>query len=452
MAKQKRPTRLSFPVGGISLRGAAGEQPSGTTPWAFNMLPEDPGTLRLRGGSRPGLTTTTFTPPVSVLADDLQTEGNVLITTEAAAGFASGNQPAGVTFGCLFRDRALLSGNPGDPAIYASRQGAYSDFLYQADVGDTGRAVVFQLAEAGEIGAVPTCLIPHKDQYVVGATASTLWVLSGDPALDGTLRNVHREVGIVGPTAWCKVVDDIIFLAANDIYRVHCSGANLQNLSKGRLPQQLRGLNTATATVSMGYDHDRRGVYLFVYDSGLSVQTHWFFDLNSYGENLSGGFWLIDYYTGMDPTAVYESAGQLILLGHDGTYRTIGGTTDGGQAIASHLLFGPFTLDEPQRYGHLKNIQAELGLGSGTVAWNVVTATSAEQAISNATAAINYYQAGNTTSAMAYVSAKGTWTAGRNHIAYPRVRDVWAVLWLYASAPWSFEEILFETAQSGRWK
>lgn len=408
-----RVRQLAFPVGGLNRRTGFDSQPRGTTPWAINVRPEDPGTLRLRGGSRPGLTATSYTPPVSLLDDSLLTEGGVSITTEAGGSIISGNLPPGVTFACLYRDRLICTGdpatNPPDVAVYCSRQGAHADFQYQADVGDKGRAIVFQLSEAGELGGLPTALIPHKDQYLLAATASTLWAIHGDPADDGTMRNVHREVGIVSPTAWCRVVDDFVFLAQNDVYRVHCSGEGLTNLSKGTLPEELRGLNTATATVSMGYDHDGRGVYLFVYDSGLTTQTHWYFDLNRYSEELPGAFWPIRFPSGMDPVAVWEVAGQLILKGQDSTYRVIGGANDAGTAIASHLLLGPMLLEDAFRYGQILSVQGVLGESSGNVAWNILVGDTAEEVVASAKTAIAAWTPGGFVTMPGVMTVAGTW-------------------------------------------
>lgn len=451
MAKRSTISEVRFPLGGVNQRAGFGRQPRGTTPYAINIRPEDPGTLRLRGGSRPGLTRTSFTPPAplatAAMSDYLTTTAGVPIVTLAGDNLVTGNLPYGATFACFYRDRLCLPGNPAtnpiDPGIYCSRQGSYADFQYQADVQDAGRAIVFQLAEAGEIGSTPTALLPHKDEFLLAATTTSLWVVGGDPAMEGTLRNIHREVGIVGPTAWCKVVDDFIFLAKNDLYRVHCSGENLQNLTKGSLPEELRGL----ASASLGYDHDGRGVLIFT-PSG----PDWWYDLNTYGEE-RGGFWPIVLPAGYDPVTVSEVSGTLYLTCSDTYVRTLGGATDdsgsGGAntPITSHLLLGPMLLADPASWGRLLRIQGTLGVGSGTVNWNVVTGVTAEEAVSHALAAIAAWP-----TASAYVKAKGTLTAGRSHVAYPRLRAVWMVIWLESSVAWSYEQILTETYPDGRWR
>jgi hypothetical protein len=352
---------------------------------------------------------------------------------------SKGTIPTGCTFGCVYRDRLCLAG--ADNAIYLSRQGDFTDWNFGADLQDTGRAIPFQLSEAGQVGSKTTALIPHMDKYLLCATASTLWVVSGDPAASGSLQNIHREVGIVQDTAWVKVVNDVFFLAQHDLYKVNVSGEGLENLSKDQIPEELHDLDTSAFTVTFGYDNDDPGLYLFV-----SSHQDWFFDLHG------KGFWPNAFHSGHHPTSVIEVDGDLVLAGRDGCVRTIGGDDDDGEVIQSHLLIGPLPLADPSSYGRILSLHGALGEDSGSVTWNLITADTAENAVENAKLALGLYQDGDTVGAAAMVQDSGTFTAGQNHLQRPHLRGIWVVIWLCSTDSWAFEAITIETVEAGRWR
>jgi hypothetical protein len=287
-----------------------------------------------------------------------------------------------------------------------SRQGDYDDWDFGKDVEDAGRAVFFQLSEAGEAGEAITALVPHQDAILLAATESTLWIVRGDPAAGGGLKNLSRNVGIVSSAAWCKVDNTVVFLADDGIYMVDASGGLPVNLSESRMPEELLDADSAV----LGYQHDDHGVYIFA-TTGAATES-WFFDLNY------KGFWL------MDDTTPSES----------------------------HLLIGPIPMAGVGSFGRVNRLHGSLGLGSGSVTWRIVPGDTAEEAVENAKTAITLYQAGSTTAAVAYAASSGTLTAGRSHMSFPRTRAVWIVIWLQAAAQWAYEGIILETAQSGRWR
>lgn len=359
-----------------------------------------------------------------------------------------GTTPSSVTLGCVYRDRLVLAGE--DNAIYMSRQGDFRDWDYGADVEDSGRAVTFQLGEAAEHGALCTALVPFQDASLLAATQYGLWVLQGDPAATGTLRNVSRGVGIIGSGAWCLVQDarvgdtlvkhGIVFLATDGLYLVAPSGDGLKSLTDDRLPEELRGI-AGTTTISLVYSPDERGVYIFLTpDSGSG--THWFYDL------ARGGFWGDVLQSGHQPLAVAWHDGSVLLAGKDGDLRTVGGEDDDASNIESHVLLGPLRAAAPGTFGQILNLRGVLAESSGAVTWRIVTGESAEEACSNGKTAIEAFQAG--TSYSTYVAASGGLTAGRNTIVYPRVRAPWLVIWLQSTARWGYETMFLETGQSGK--
>ncbi len=297
----------------------------------------------------------------------------------------------------VYRDRAItFSGG----AITAARQGDSTDTALSADVSDAARPVLFQLAEAGATGSDVVAVVPHKDSHLLCFTASETWVLAGNPAV-GALRRVSGKVGILGANAWCVNHDMVSFLSSQGLYSVGADGSGLKAVSEDRIPDELTGVDDADCTLT--YQHSDRSVY--IHKTGLD----WLYD------TAREGFWPFD--------------------------------TDTAQ---SHVLLGPFRLGNPDSYGRVLNIQGTVAQGSGTVTWALVTGSSEEVAAANGKLAIEAAIAGNDYSS--YVQASDTWSAGRNHIAYPRTRAVAAVLWLSASSDWAFESVSLEAMLSGKWR
>jgi hypothetical protein len=421
---QSKLINLRFPTAGVvrrlgfgsaaDLRDAAhvGNVPAYGAPWAVNMRPEDTLARRLRGGSIPASrpTAATYTPgaptPVALATDAsvaLATDESVALYIDLPTSIAG---ETASDIGCRYRDRLVKVDTSLTNAIKMSRQGDYDDWDYGDPVDDPGRAVFVQLSEGGEVGAAVTCVVPHKDAFLLAATATTLWIVRGDPAATGTMRNVSRNVGIVSRLAWAKIEDSVVFLADDGIYLVGADGSEPTNLSLDRIPEELLDVDSAT----LGYSHGDNGVYIFATTD--AVETAWFFDLGS------RGFWPMD-----------DAA--------PGT---------------SHLLIGPIQLWSPTDFGQIQSIAGILSEDSGSVTWRIVAGSTAEDACENAKTAIGLFQAGNTSAAAAYAAASGTWTAGRSRMAYPRTRAMWAVLWLQATAPWAYEGVSMTITPFGRWR
>lgn len=344
-----------------SLASSAGGQGPFPTPWATNSRLEDGLTNRLRGGS--------FT------------------------GISAAARPESI----IYRDRTLtFSGR----VITASRVGDSSDTDLSADVSDMLRPALFQFSEAAEQGGTIVALVPHKDQTMLGFTATETWVQHGDP-LSGPRRRVSDQVGIVGADAWCVAHDTVYFLSSHGLYSVGADGSGLQAVSEDAVPEDLTGVDDSTCTLT--YQHSDRGVYIH------KTGTDWFVDVER------GGFW---------------------------PFNT--GTTQ------SHVLLGPFHLGMNDSHGRVLQIHGTTAQGSAAVTWAIVPGTSAEVAAANGKLAIEASIAGSSYSS--YVSASGSWTAGRNHRAYPRTRAMAVTLWLRSSGTWAFESSAMTIIDSGMWR
>ena len=297
----------------------------------------------------------------------------------------------------LYRDRKVTTSGR---AILASRVGAHADLDFSRDLSDSARAVVFQLAEAGEVGGTVQAVIPHRDAFLLAATSGSLWSLHGDPTT-GVLRNVSRDVGIVGENAWCKAGDAVYFLSSRGLYVVGADGSGLKALSEDVVPEELVGLTGS-------------GPSLTYQDASKSVYCH------LPGQPVS---WLYD-----------AARGALWPFSED--------------EPASHVLLGPFPMGPPNDFGLFQSLHGILAAGSAGAVWHIVTGETAEEAGVRGKAAITASLAGGDYSQ--YVSDSGTWAAGRSLASRPRVRAAWAVIWLSCDGAWAYESVIAEVVPAGR--
>ena len=414
-----QPINIMFPAAGVVRRIAnaavAGDGPM-STPWAVNVRLEDTLTKRLRGGSFVGLevesvpsdrTQDLVDESGNTITDD---DGNVIVLATEKSIVSSGGRlwvsagvdaPAAHPAEVIYRGRLL---RPEGGIIFASRQGDYSDWNYGADISDQQRAFAIQLSEAGEIGGDVVALVPHKDSHLLAATSNGLWVVAGDPAGDGAMRNISRGVGMVAARAWCKNhMDRVYFLSSHGLYTVGTDGQGLQAISENAIPVELTGVENEETVLA--YNHADRGVYIHLPGDTVSF----FYDTERQG------FWPF--------------------------------TTD---KLESHVLLGPFKLGDIDQNGVINSIHGMVATGSASVNCRIVTGDTAEQAAENGKAAITAALSGSGFSS--YVKHSTTWTAGRSLTVRPRVRGMWACIWLHSAGQWAYERITMQIATAGSWR
>jgi hypothetical protein len=304
---------------------------------------------------------------------------------------------AGARVSPIFRDRAItFAAN----VITAARQGNSSDTSLSADVSDTQRPIIFQLALADAVGPTVVAVAPQEDKFLLCWTAGETWVLHGDPAT-GQLRSVSNEVGCVGANAWCVAEDTVYFLSSLGLYSVSADGGGLKAVSEDRLPVELTGVTDATATLT--YQHSDRGVYLH------TTGQDWLFDI------AREGFWPFD-------------------TSH----------------ANSHVLLGPLKLGGSDALGLIQTLHGIMATGSGNVTWAIVPGDTAEEAAANGKLAITAALAGNSYSS--YVRGSEVFTAGLSQTWRPRVTAGWACIWLRASSPWAYEQMTLQVIPAGDWR
>jgi hypothetical protein len=249
---------------------------------------------------------------------------------------------------------------------------------------------------------------------------------------------------MVSGTSWTKVGDVIVFLSRDGLYRVGANGAGLEDISGDSLPWELSDIDPLNYTVRMGYRHSESGVYIFVEGDA----HHWFYDLKL------KGFWPFVLPAGYEPSSVFHQDGEMVVWGGSSSYWSFEGSDDLGTAIQSHVLLGPFQMGSPGEFGMLAALHGiiETADVSETVTWRIVTGKTAEDAVSNAKLAVDWYLDGDTETAESYVSASGTLKSGRSRMQHPRVRAMWNVIWLQSNYPWAFEGLVVESSTFGNWR
>jgi len=341
----RKTIQLRWPAG-VNRRGPVVDTPNGNawpSPYACNCRLEDDLTQRLRGGSFIGQDATDVDPPRYVYVttengDNVVTENGDKIVLGPQYGVPAGDEvvwvapgtdaPTSGTADCLYRDRLFRTSSN---IIMCSRQGDHTDWDYGGELEDHGRAMVFQLSEASEVGVSVTSLCPHKDGYLLCFGDEETWVLHGDPCT-GALRNVSREVGITGPRAWCKAGDTVYFLSDRGLYSVGADGSGLRPLSENAIPEDLVEIHDPDAFLY--YFVEDRCVYIH-----LTESPSWAYDV------AREQFWPFDTTT------------------HD-----------------SHVLFGPFPLGNQDAYGRILNIHGNIAADSDDVTWALVTGDAAAEA------------------------------------------------------------------------
>ena len=307
-------------------------------------------------------------------------------------GISAGSRPSSI----VYRDRTLtFSGG----VVTASRVGDSTDTTLSPDLSDMLRPTLLQFSEASEQSDDVVALIPHKDHVLLAFTATETWVQQGDPLVSPKQR-ISDQVGIIGADAWCVAHDTVYFLSSRGLYSVGADGSGLKAISEDVIPEDLTSVSDASCTLT--YQHSDRGVYIH------KTGTDWFYDIER------SAFWPVDT-----------------------------------EEASSHLLVGPFYLGQENSFGRILNLHGNMAMGSADVTWRIVTADTAEEAAANGKLAIEAAVAEGDYSS--YVKASGAWTAGRSHLAYPRVRAIWCCIWLSAESDWAFEAVAMTRSMSGRW-
>jgi len=353
--------------------------------------------------------------------------------TIAVLEATAGQVPTGCPLVCRFNGRLILAGGEIAPhAWYASRQHDPTDWDYAED--DDQAAVAGPASALGVPGAPIVALMPHSDDYLIIGCLSSLWLMRGDPAYNGTLDPISEVVGVVGPDAWCKGPDgELVFLALSGLCVVpKGGGSGAINLSESALPAELQNVPVGTQVCLM-YDVRDRGVHIYLTPEDSNDRIHWWFDWRR------KTFWPISLAADQEPFAVasvHSGATEdlsVVMGGRDGYLRRFNALAhnDDGEAFASYMDFGPLPLGDDLFAGVLRELIGVMAARSGPVTWSVTAGDTFEELYANA------------------VHDTGTWRAGRSSVENPGGRGMgWLLRLAGQGERWAFENApaVIETA------
>jgi hypothetical protein len=252
---------------------------------------------------------------------DTTVDANTTVPVQYTLSWSSsyyGVPPLGCPLCCTYRGRLVFAG-PG-AVWYMSRVLNPNDWDYGYDPNDPSRAVGGTDTTTGGIPEPITALMPHSDQYLIFGCERSLWLLTGDPAYGGTITALSREIGVLGPGAWCNLPDgSLIVLSRDGLYQIPPGASSYpQPISRQVLPNELLDTDWVNSAVSMCYDTWLRGIHLSITTSAGSAGIHYFIDWTTHS------FWPVTLPGPTQPTAMVR-----YVTGSGASSRVLFGGIDG---------------------------------------------------------------------------------------------------------------------------
>lgn len=339
-------------------------------------------------------------------------------------------------------NRLWLSWNGGTTSsagfasrYWASKVGNERNFEDDAGLANTD---AFS-AELNTDRQLITAMIPWYDNYMVFTTATTTYVLTGDPRKGGIMRQISGRIGIVDCASWTIGEDNTIYAMSN-------SGPIMltpQNpfgeptlLMKDKLPGVLT-VPEGDTDYTFAYDSRARRLYVFCpHRTATANVDHWVLDLRT------KSFWPIRFAsTDHEPFAcvqikeISSERSDLLMGCRDGYLRYWNETQaqDDGSNISSYVMLGPYRIDE-EHDCRIAELIGTLSTSSGRVVVSLHVGNSAQAAASAAS------------------SWSNAWTAGRNKKDRPRIRGgvFYVKISGTANARWEFEHALANLSLGGK--
>lgn len=329
---------------------------------------------------------------------------------------AKGELPPKAYLGCLYNGRIVLAGNPAEPTqFYMSRQGDAFDYQYMSN--DPGTPVKGGQGDIGKLGDIIRALAPYKDEYLILGCASTMWVLFGDPAAGGAIRELSLTTGIFGSGAFCWDDTNHFYWWGNGgLYRTAVPGTPVC-ISRIKLPQLVKdeAASPMTHRILMAYDRDRHGILVTITKLDDGSNSNYWYDLAVLDDHGVGGFYPEVYpkeysaYSLLYYDSNTPSLRGLLVGGMDGHIRTFDdaakndSTGVANHAIESYVCVGPIHMSGSARHEGMLNgldITCAGGLDggsqadSGDIAFKVFTSRTAENVLEQMSANDNPVFAG----------------------------------------------------------
>lgn len=288
----------------------------------------------------------------------------------------AGDAPSGCTLAATYRDRLVLAAPLDTPQnFFLSRVGTQTDFDFSQE--DPAAAFAGNASEFGRIGEPITALMPFNDDLMYIGGDHDLWAMRGDPADGGSIDLVSDAIGVLSNTAWTKTPEGtVLFVGTGGLYKLDPQGGAPVNISTGQWEEFFRSINRTANYITMEWDRDRQGAYIFIVPvDGTTQGTGIFYDLRS------GGFWPIQFPVAAGPfsATLYDGDGPedrfIFLGGVDGSVRRLSedDASDDGAGISSYVYLGPFASSDIEELV-IDSAEVILGEPPGTLTdsdWNV---------------------------------------------------------------------------------
>ncbi len=379
-----------------------------------------------------------------------------------------GSLPNKAYLGCLYNGRVVLSGDPERPfQWYMSRQANIFDWAYIAN--DPGTPIYGGVSDLGELGDIVRCLAPYKDDYLIIGCSTSMWVMFGDAAAGGAIRELSLTTGIFGANSFCwDNQNNFYFWGNNGLYKTTVPGVPVC-VSQFKLPRLIKkeAASPLTHRVILTYDAERHGILVTITLLIDGSNSNYWYDLNAIDEQEIGGFFPEKYpddcgvFAGIyydSNTAIHRS---LVLGCADGYIRKFSDSVKSdvvGQTsnpIDSYVCLGPIVMSRlSRREGVLAGVDLTVAGGgsdetyqknSNDVDFKIYTAKTSEQVLERLAANTN-------------PNFAGTFTGPGNFRGSTRrqtVRNVYLGVRLQnntADESWGFEDLFVNLKDSGRQK
>jgi hypothetical protein len=278
------------------------------------------------------------------------------------------------TLATVWRGRLVLAADRFNPQNFImSKVGDPLNWDYTATTPDA--AFAGNASTAGRIGDPITALMPASDDTLYIGGDHNLWVVRGDPADGGSIDLVSDSIGVYGATAWTKSPDGTLyFIGTTGLFRI-VPGGQPELLSGKQYNQYFAGINRLTKYVTVTWDRDRHGLFMFVTPTSSGTATHLFYDQRE------GGFWEISYPDSHGPitATVYDGdspTDRVLLMGGRTGFVQIQSDTnrrDDGTAISCNVVLGPFQPAPPTGDSLITGLDITFGevfTGDSASVWN----------------------------------------------------------------------------------
>jgi hypothetical protein len=372
------------------------------------------------------------------------------MATSAVETYAAteGTAPSNTVACAMWRDRLVLAGP--DQNVYFSRVGVHTDWDYASTEPDA--AFTANASTAGHIGDPVVALMPLSDDVLAIAGDHTLHVVRGDPPDGGSIDLVSDAIGILGPRAWCKAPEGTVyFLGTGGLFKWD-AGSQPVNISDDKWAKVFTDIDRSVTRVSMAWDRDRVGMYIFLYRHTASVPPrHLWYDRRT------DGFFPIEFPLGHGPTAavVYDGDGSIdrtLILGcRDGYLRQFSQSamSDDGDSIESYVLFPPILLGDVNNDGVMGN--ATFTFGEASTGFTVDD-LSVQAVLRGGLTSYDVTEGRDSGVKLTVLSRTYAGQSGRVTRLVGKIRGAWGSIELKddsSDKTWSFESVAFTVAAAG---